>query len=127
MNTLIWIGQIALAAVFLVTGISKIVAYKKLITTLETRRKTAPITISPARGRLLGVFEILGAIGVIMPLELTPAALAPDYLLVRISAGALALLMVAATIYHIRRKESASPAIASFLLALFVIVGRWPL
>jgi hypothetical protein len=34
--------------------------------------------------------------------------------------------MVAACIYHIRRKESAAPAIAAFLLALFVIVGRWP-
>ncbi len=34
--------------------------------------------------------------------------------------------MIGAAIYHFRRRESASPAIAAFLLALFVIVGRWP-
>ncbi len=126
MNTLIWMGQIALAAVFLVAGVSKIVAYKKLIATLETRRKTDAITMSLFQGRLLGALEILGAIGVIMPTTFTPAAWASDYLLVRLSAAGLALLMVAATVYHFRRKESASPAIAAFLLCLFVIVGRWP-
>jgi hypothetical protein len=126
MNTLIWIGQLALAAVFLAAGFSKIFAYKKLIKTLETRRKTAPITIPVMQGRLLGVFEILGAIGVIMPAAITPSALAPDFLLVRLAAGCLAALMVAATVYHFRRHESAAPAISAFLLALFVIVGRWP-
>ena len=126
MNALIWIGQLALAAVFLTTGFSKIFAYKKLIKTLETRRKTAPITLPAGEGRIIGLIEILGAIGVIMPASLTPSALAPDYLLIRLAASGLALLMVAATIYHFRRRESAAPAIAAFLLALFVIVGRWP-
>jgi len=126
MNTLIWLGQISLAAVFLTTGISKIFAYKRLVKTIEMRRKTAPITMSPAQGRFIGLLEILGAIGVIIPASLTPAALAPDYLLVRLAASGLALLMVAAAIYHFRRNESAAPAIAAFLLALFVVVGRWP-
>jgi hypothetical protein len=126
MNTLIWIGQLALAAVFLTTGFSKIFVYKKLIKTIETRRKTAPITLPSTQGRIIGILEILGAIGVIMPASLTPPALAPDYLLVRLCASGLAFLMVAATIYHFRRRESAAPAIAAFLLALFVIVGRWP-
>jgi uncharacterized membrane protein YphA (DoxX/SURF4 family) len=125
-NALIWAGQIVLAAVFLSTGISKIVAYNKLIHAIETNRKSAPITITAAQGRLLGLLEIIGAIGVIIPPDLTPAALAPNYLLIRLAAAGLSLLMVAACIYHIRRKESAAPAIAAFLLALFVIVGRWP-
>jgi len=126
MNTLIWVGQLALAAVFLVAGWTKLVAYKRLIKTLENRRNTFPIEMSPVQGRLVGLIEIVGALGVIMPPALTPAALVPDYLLVRMAAAGLALLMVAATIYHFRRKESAAPAIATFLLALFVIVGRWP-
>jgi uncharacterized membrane protein len=126
MNALIWIGQLVLAAVFLTAGISKIVAYKQLIKTLEARRKTAPIAMTAVQGRFVGLLEILGAIGVIMPASLTPSALAPDYLLVRLAAGGLALLMVAAMIYHFRRRESAAPAVAAFLLALFVIVGRWP-
>jgi hypothetical protein len=33
--------------------------------------------------------------------------------------------MVLAGIYHIRRQDSAAPAGSVFLLALFIIVGRW--
>ena len=126
MNALIWIGQIALAAVFLFTGFSKIFAYRRLIRTLEARRKTAPIMMTVTQGRLVGVFEILGAIGVIIPPAITPQALAENYFLIRLAAALLALLMVAACAYHFRRRESAAPAISAFLLALFVIVGRWP-
>jgi hypothetical protein len=126
MNTLIWIGQIILAAVFFLTGGTKLFAYQALVKTLEQRRNTAPIKITTAQGRMIGLLEIAGAAGVIMPPAWTPAALTPDYLLIRLAAGGLALLMVAATLYHFRRKESAAPAIATFLLALFVIVGRWP-
>jgi uncharacterized membrane protein len=126
MNTLIWIGQIVLAIVFFLTGFAKLFAYPKLIKTIEERRHTAPIRISSPVGRMVGVLEIAGAIGVILPVNLTPAALVPQYLLVRLAAGGLALLMIAATIYHFRRRESAVPSIVSFLLALFVLVGRWP-
>ena len=126
MNTLIWIGQVVLASVFFITGATKLFAHKKLVKTLENRRNTAPIKMSSAQGRILGLLEIAGALGVIMPPAFTPAALVPDYLLVRMAAAGLALLMVAAGIYHLRRKESAAPAVAAFLLALFVIVGRWP-
>jgi hypothetical protein len=126
MNTLIWIGQILLGAVFFTTGATKLLAYKSLIKTIEERRKTAPIKMTTTQGRVIGLLEIAGAIGVILPPAWTPDALAPDYLLVRVAAGYLALLMVGASIYHFRRKESATPAISAFLLALFVIVGRWP-
>lgn len=126
MNTLIWIGQIALAIVFFTAGILKLVAYRQLVRTLEIRRKTAPIRITTTQGRIVGVIEIAGAIGVIMPPALTPAALAVDYRLILLAAGGLALLMVAATLFHFRRGESAAPSISAFLLALFVIVGRWP-
>ena len=126
MNTLIWMGQIALAAVFFTTGAAKLLAYRKLIKTIEERRKTAPIRVTRVQGAVIGMLEISGAIGVILPPAWTPDALSVDYLLVRVAAGCLALLMIGATIYHLRRRESASPAIATFLLALFVIVGRWP-
>lgn len=126
MNTLIWIGQIALAAVFFATGMSKLLAYKTLIRTIEQRRKTAPIKVTRAQGAVVGLLEIAGAVGVILPPAWAPGALASDYLLVRLAAIGLALLMVGATIYHFRRRESASPSISAFLLALFVIVGRWP-
>jgi DoxX-like family len=126
MNTLIWIGQIVLAIVFFLVGAAKLFAYSTLVKTIEQVRHTAPIRISSGVGRLVGILEIAGAVGVILPAALTPAPLAPQYLLVRLAAGGLALLMVAATLYHFRRRESAVPSIASFLLALFVLVGRWP-
>ena len=75
---------------------------------------------------MIGVLEIAGAIWVVMPAALMPANLAQDYLLVRLAAGGLALLMVGATLYHFRRNEPAAPSVTTFLLALFVIVGRWP-
>jgi hypothetical protein len=126
MNALIWVGQIVLAAVFFMTGAAKLLAYRSLITTIEQRRKTAPIQVTRAQGAVVGLLEIAGAIGVILPPAWTPDAFSVDYLLVRVAAGCLALLMVGATIYHFRRRESAAPAISAFLLALFVIVGRWP-
>lgn len=126
MNALIWIGQILLAAVFFFTGVAKLLAYRSLIKTIEERRKTAPIRVTRAQGAVVGLLEIAGAIGVILPPAWTPDALSGDYLLVRLAAGCLAVLMIGATIYHLRRSESAAPAISTFLLALFVIVGRWP-
>lgn len=126
MNTLNWVGQIVLATVFFIAGGTKLFAYKKLVKTLESRRNTAPITMTTTQGRIVGLLEIAGAIGVILPPAFTPAPLAANDLLILLAAGWLALLMVAASIYHFRRGESAAPSISAFLLALFVIVGRWP-
>jgi VIT1/CCC1 family predicted Fe2+/Mn2+ transporter len=126
MNGLIWIGQVALAAVFLVAGGTKLFAYEKLVKKLEDLPRRKTIGMSRSQAVLVGALEIAGAIGVILPAALTPEALVPDYLLVRLAASGLALLMVAATIYHLSRKEPGAPSIAAFLLALFVIVGRWP-
>ncbi len=126
MNGLIWIGQIALATVFLIAGATKLFGYEKLVKTLEGLPRWKTIEMSRGPAVLIGLLEIAGAIGVIMPAALTPGMLAPDYLLVRLAASGLALLMIGASIYHIRRKEPSAPSIATFLLALFVIVGRWP-
>ncbi len=126
MNALIWIGQIALATVFFVAGGSKIFAYGRMVQTLESLPRRARIEMTHAQAVLIGVLEIAGAICVVMPAALTPANLAQDYLLVRLAASVLALLMVGATLYHFRRNEPAAPSVTTFLLALFVIVGRWP-
>ncbi len=126
MNGLIWTAQVILAAVFIVAGIAKLVGYQKVVNVLQRRRGAAPHQLPTRVARLVGVLEIAGALGVIWPASATPAALGPDYLLVRIAASCLGAIMIAAAIYHTRRKESAAPAIAAFLLALFVIVGRWP-
>ena len=121
MNGLLWIAQMILAGVFAFTGASKLFAYERLVKTLESRSKSGRTGMSRGQAAAIGLLEIAGALGV-----LTPAALVPAHLAVRLSAGGLALLMVAAGIYHLRRQEPAAHVVALFLLALFVIVGRWP-
>ena len=126
MNTLLWIAQILLAAIFLVTGVSKLLAYEKVMEKVQARFNGRPAGVSRGLAAFIGLAEIAGALGVVMPAALTPATLLPAHLLVRLAAGGLALVMVLAGIYHLRRQEEAAPDVALFLLALFVIVGRWP-
>ncbi len=121
MNNLLWIAQILLAAIFLFTGVSKLFAYKQLIGMVDARFKGGPAGISRGLAAFIGLAEIAGALGV-----LSPPSLLPGHLLVRLAAAGLALIMVLAGIYHLRRQEEAAPAVTLFLLALFIIVGRWP-
>jgi hypothetical protein len=55
-----------------------------------------------------------------------PIDIWPPHVFLRLVCAGLALLMVAAGIFHLQRKEPAAPEVTLFLLALFVIVGRWP-
>ena len=126
MNGLLWIAQILLAGIFLFTGMTKLLAYNSLVASLESRPRRKPINISRGQASLIACAEIAGAVALVMPAVFTPPALAPDYLLIRLAAAGLALLMVAAGIYHLVRKEPAAPSVVLFLLALFIIVGRWP-
>ena len=121
MNGLLWIAQILLAGAFLFTGASKILAYDKLVKVVEAKSKGGKMGMSRQQAALVGIAELVGAVGVVVPVDIWP----PDVLL-RLAAAGLALLMVAAGIYHIRRQESAAPSVALVLLARFVIVGRWP-
>jgi uncharacterized membrane protein YphA (DoxX/SURF4 family) len=120
MNILLWIAQILLAGIFLFTGFSKLFAYGKLAAAIAARRQQ-PIGISRPQAALIALAELAGALGLLIP-----APLSPNYCVVRLAAAGLALLMVCAGIYHLRRREEAAPAVSLFLLALFVIVGRWP-
>lgn len=126
MNGLLWIAQIILAITFLVTGTGKVFAYARLMDVVEKRSKGGPVEMSRGLAALIGIAEIVGALAVIVPPAFTPADLGSDYLLIRLAATGLALIMVLAGIYHLRRRESAAPAVALFLLALLVVVERWP-
>jgi hypothetical protein len=121
MNSLLWIAQILLGGIFLFTGGGKLFAYDKVIAKVEARSNGRAAGVSRGFAALIGLAEIAGALGV-----LTPGTLTPAHLIVRLAAAGLASIMVLAGIYHARRNESAAPAVTLFLLALFVIVGRWP-
>ncbi len=125
MDGLLWIAQLILAVTFLVTGSGKLFAYDRMMGVVGLRLKT-PAGISRAFAALIGIAELAGAIGIIFPRAFLPAELAQGHLLTRLAAADLALIMVGAGIYHLRRNEEAAPSVALFLLALLVLYERWP-
>jgi len=121
MNTVLWIVQLIMAGVFIFTGASKVLAYDQLKKVVEARSKGKPIGMNRGLAAQVGLLEIVGAIGLILPMDLFP-----PHLVVLSAAGCLGLLMIFGSIYHIRRQEAATPDVVLFLMALLVIVGRWP-
>jgi uncharacterized membrane protein YphA (DoxX/SURF4 family) len=121
MNNLLWITQIILAGVFLFTGFSKIFAYNQVVKVVEARFKGGPIGMSRPQAAVVGLVEVVFAALVLIPIDVWP-----PHILLRFACAGLAVIMVGASIYHFRRQESAAPSISLFLLALFIIVGRWP-
>jgi hypothetical protein len=125
MNSMIWIGQVALATVFLISGTFKLFAFTPLMHSLGNRAHVHD-TMAPIGARIIGFIEVVLALGVLMPDMYTPEGVASEYLIARSCAAGLALLMIGTGIYHARRREHAVLDATFFLMALFVIVGRWP-
>jgi len=125
MNNLIWTAQIVLAGTFFISGVLRLFSFLPGVHALQARVYGA-VDMTPTNVRIVGLLEILLALGVMVPDISTSASLGHAFLIARLCAAGLALFMVASGIFHIRRRESAALAISAFLLALFVIVGRWP-
>lgn len=118
MNAFLWALQIALAAIFVMAAVIKGTQPKeKLVTTLPWVEDFSPGTV-----RLIAIFELLGAIGLILPAVtgvlpvLTPAA-----------ATGLAIVMALAVNTHRRRHEPSGMALtaALFVAAVVVAWGRF--
>ena len=117
MNTLLWIVQIVLALIFFMAGMAKLSQPReKLVTNMGF-----VADFSQEQVRLIGVIELLGAIGLILP---AVTGILP--LLTPIAALGLALTMVGAIITHIRRGEYSHilPNIVLLVMAMFVAYGR---
>jgi|HubBroStandDraft_1064217.scaffolds.fasta_scaffold1044266_1 uncharacterized membrane protein YphA (DoxX/SURF4 family) len=122
MNVVLWIAQILLAGTFFFTGFSKLLAYDKLVRAVEARSRThQKVAMTRAQAAVLGLLEIAGACCLLIPVDVIP-----PYVLLRGTAAVLAVMMVFAGIYNIRRQEPAAPSVVLFLLSLLIIVGRWP-
>lgn len=117
MNIVLWIIQGLLALAFLMAGFMK--AFSP-VANLEKRMAWVKAT-PDALVRFIGVAEILGAIGLIVP-AITGIA---TWLTVA-AAGGLALVMLLASGFHASRHENSSIGmnIVLLLLALLVLVGR---
>jgi uncharacterized membrane protein YphA (DoxX/SURF4 family) len=115
-ETALWIVQVLLAAIFLITGMTKL-TQPRLKMAAGPMRWAADVT--DRQFRTLGLLEVLGAIGLILP-----AALGIAPLLVPLAAIGLVLTMVGAIHVHVRHGEANRLAvpIVVLLLALFVAI-----
>ncbi|MDX1630765.1 MAG: DoxX family protein [Thermoanaerobaculia bacterium] len=120
MNTALWIAQGVLAVTFLVSG------GMKLLRSREQMARSMPVLedVGPGAFKMIGLAEVLGALGVVLPLWL---GILPW--LTPLAAAGLVLLMGGAIGAHLRRGEVAMsvPAWLLFLVAGFVAWGRWDL
>jgi DoxX-like family len=114
MNLALWIVQVVLALLFFFTGGMKLV--------LPLDKLTGPVTLPGWFTRLLGVAEVLGAVGLVLPSLLriqpwlTPLA-ALGLILVMIGAIAITLAF--------GLNGAALFSLVVGLLAAFVAYGRW--
>jgi uncharacterized membrane protein len=119
MNTALWIVAGFLAFAFFGSGAMKLAQSKEKIVASSTGGWAADW--SPGAIKMIGVAEILGALGLILP---AVTHIAP--ILVPIAAVGLILVMIGAAVVHARRKELPNVAICVviLLLAAFVAWGR---
>ena len=115
MNIALWIFQALLAAVFAAHGWLLVSPPPELLEIMNEE-------MGAAFRLTLGVAEILGAIGILLPgiTRILPR-------LTEVSAMAFLLVSVSATIWHVWRGETSSAAITIVLVILttFVAYGRW--
>jgi DoxX-like family len=124
MNLALWIIAIVLAVAFAGSGLLNLVRSKEQLVASGFGWAE---DFSTSTIRLIGVAEVLGAIGLILP---ATVHIAP--ILVPVAAVGLALVMAGAAVVHGRRKEAPMVAINAVLLALAVVVawgrfGPYPL
>jgi uncharacterized membrane protein YphA (DoxX/SURF4 family) len=117
MNLAIWIVQGLLAFAFIAAGGMKLFAYEKYKTQSE---KNGPTGVTRGLAAFIGIAEIAGALGIVLPMATNTAPWLSPW-----AAVGLATIMLLAIVFHLRRHESpAAPAIL-FLLAAFVVFGRF--
>ena len=120
MNIALWIVQGLVALAFLLAG------FMKTFMPLETLKKNMiwANDLPAALVRFIGVAELLGAIGLIVP-----AVTGIQSWLTMAAAGGLVLVMLLAAVFHASRREYSNIGVnvVLLLLAAFVLVGRWVL
>jgi DoxX-like family len=114
MRTALWVVQGVLAAIFLFAGGMKLV--------LPLEQLTGPVALPGPFLRFIGVCEVLGALGLILPglLRIKPG-------LTPLAAAGLVIIMIGATVITLMAGEIVAALISLVvgLLAAFVAYGRW--
>jgi hypothetical protein len=115
MSTIVWIVQGFLAAIFLIAGAMKATQpIEKLVKSITWTGRFELSTI-----RFIGITEILGAIGIIIPwaLNILPV-------LTPVAATGLALIQFLAILHHAEHKEGKAIVINIILLLLSAFVAN---
>ena len=117
MNTALWVAQGLAALIFLLTGGLKVVTPKEKL----TGQLRWTVSWPPGRIKLLGLAEVAGAFGLVLPaaLQIAPA-------LTPIAAAGLGVLMIGAVQTHRRLQEGFAPALILVFTCLISAVGRFP-
>ena len=114
MNVTLWIVAALLSLVFLAAGAMKLTKSKEQLLASGPTMAWAE-DFSPGMIRMIGAFEVLGVIGLLLPPAVDTATV-----LVPLAATGLGIIMIGATIEHTRRKEYQALAVPVVLLALAV-------
>ena len=116
MNILLWIIQILLALLFLFSG------SMKFVMSVAEMNSQAPVVLPGIFLHFIGVCEILGGIGLILPalLRIKPT-------LTPFAAAGLAIITIGATVITLMgpMKGAAVIPLVTALLCIFVAWGRW--
>ncbi len=118
MNTILWILQSLVAILFLYSGIHKsIYSEQELVASGQTGVEGLPIALI----RFIGISEILGTIGIILPLLLHILPI-----LTAISAIGFSTIMIPAAVIHYRRHEPKNVLTNCilFFICVFIAYGR---
>jgi VIT1/CCC1 family predicted Fe2+/Mn2+ transporter len=120
-DLVLWIVAGVLAAAFALAGATKLLTPREKLLANPNMAWTGDFTA--AQVKLIGLVEVLGAFGLVLPPLLDVAEW-----LVPLAAAGLALTMVGAYSTHVRRNDppaSRIPPIVLGLLALLLAVGRY--
>jgi hypothetical protein len=119
MDSVLWILQALMFATFMYSGINKsMFSIRKLVC---EKGQTGVENLSISFVRFIGISEILGAVGLILPwwLNILPW-------LTSLSAILFALIMIPAAIIHYKRKEPKNvfTNVMLFCICIFIAYGR---
>ncbi|NUS73175.1 MAG: DoxX family protein [Corynebacteriales bacterium] len=123
MNVALWITAGLMAAVYLFSGFGKLFIPREKMAAMNDAARWV-LDFRPGALKTIGTFEILGAMGLILPaiLDIAP-------ILVPVAATGLTLIMTGAVILRIRRGETKVALVDGGYLVLigFVAIGRFAL
>lgn len=114
MDVALWIAQILLALMFVAAGVMKATRPK------DALEPSLPwvADFSASAVRLIGVAEILGGLGLVLP-----AATGIATVLTPLAAVGLAVVMVGAIVVHARRSEPQMIVVNLVLLTILLLVA----